>query len=75
MSRFLQGCLMFMLFMTGVFSAKMYDLQQINTSLHRVSVECKKGVKAPVGYNNVNYKNIDCAVLSELHEIKLRITW
>ena len=64
---------MFMIFMLGVVSTKLYTHDVVNKRFDFLFDLCTSTPKRIVQYKSVSYKNIYCASLSEIHEISLQL--
>ena len=73
MSKLQLGGLMFMIFMLGVVSTKLYTHDVVNKRFDFLFDLCTSTPKRIVQYKSVSYKNIYCASLSEIHEISLQL--
>jgi len=73
MNKLQLGGLMFMLFMLGVVSTKLYTHDVVNKRFNLLFDLCTSMPKREVRYKLVSYKNIYCASLSEIHEISLQL--
>lgn len=73
MSKLILGIYGFLLFMLGVFSAKMYDKDIIDKRFDFSLKMCKISPAKYVDYKLVNYKNVYCAVLAEIYSISKEI--
>jgi hypothetical protein len=73
MSKLVLGIYGFLLFMTGVFSAKMYDKSVIDKRFDIALDRCKLYKPKYVVYKGISYKNVDCAVLAEIYSISKEI--
>ena len=59
----------YLVFMTGVFANKIYVNRVVEKTYSYLYDNCYSANRKFVIYNKVKYKNIDCAVLSEVQDM------